>query len=217
MIYTIGHSTLSKEAFLKNLRGVPILIDVRSHPTSRWEQFRKEELEQWLPESNVRYEWWPELGGWDKRHLGLADEMAEHGVDVACYARGKFPKQRIAVSTLPKTESEFRQETLPCCKPEWTNVGLRDYSFFMTLSEFMDGARELLERGEKEDVAICCCEGAWFRCHRSMIADWLVWAGSDCVHLPGKKPHSQSIGNRLERYEEYVISAWNAHAGRHPA
>lgn len=208
MIHSIGHSTLTKEQFLRALKGVPTVIDIRSHPGSKWPQFRKEELEVWLPGAGVAYEWEPRLGGWDKRHLPLAEGMARHGVDVACYARGKFPKQRISVKTLPG-EDDARQEFLPIVKPSWTNQGLYDYSFFMTLPEFLEAADELAERGSREDVAIMCCEGPYYKCHRSMVSDYLVRLGADVRHLPGTKTHSQMLGNRLERYDETVVAAWD--------
>lgn len=209
MIFSIGHSTLDEASFLKALRGrVSTVIDVRSHPTSRWPQFHKESLEKWLPESGVSYEWDPRLGGWDKRHLPLADAMVGHGVDVACYARGKFPKQRIAAKILLADEHGPALGAPSDSKPVWTSQGLYDFSWFMSLPEFVSGALALRTRGETEDVAIMCCEGPWYKCHRSMISDFLVYAGSDALHLPGKKMHSQMIGNRIQRYDDEIVSIW---------
>jgi uncharacterized protein (DUF488 family) len=222
-IYTLGHSTHPQEGFAKLMEGrVQTLIDVRSHPGSRWPQFQKENLEKWIPEAGFRYEWMPELGGWDERHIPLMQEMANRGVDLKAYARGKFPKQRISQSTLPKTESEFQQGILPCVKPEWTNTGLRDYSFFMSLQEFMNGAERLMARSD--DVAIMCCECEWYRCHRSMISDYLAFRGVETLHImprmrqknkvkfvDGQKltPHSSVIGNRLERYDDFIRAIWD--------
>ena len=208
MIYSIGHSTLPASEFanLATLSSVSTIIDIRSHPTSRWEQFRKESMEEWLPKAGITYEWWPELGGWDKRHAFLSSEMAAHGVDVDCYVKGKFPKQRIAINKEP----DCRQEFLPIVRPSWTNVGLRDFSWFMSLPEFMEGADRLLERGARENVAIMCCELLWWKCHRSMVADYMVWLGEEIVHLQPKRTlHSQAIGNRLARYETEIESTWN--------
>lgn len=206
-IYTVGHSTLDKEAFLKLVEPVATVIDVRSHPTSRWEQFRKEELEQWLPDAGVGYEWWPELGGWTKRHLGLADAMEERLVDVRAYARGKFPKQRIGKNFPHPDQNELPLEG----RPTWYNQGLWDYSWFMALPEFVEGAERLIERGRTEDVGILCCECLWWKCHRSMIADYLCFRGADAVHLqPQLKAHSKALGNRLERYHPDIVKAWES-------
>lgn len=203
-IFTIGHSTLEQEKFLQIIEPVDIVIDVRSHPTSRWEQFRKENLEEWLPKANVGYEFCPELGGWTEKHISMADAMESKLVDVRAYARGKFPKQRIG-----KNFPNPVQEELPFGRPSWTNQGLWDYSWFMMLNEFLDAADILVERGKKENIGIMCCECLWWKCHRSMIADYLCFLESDAIHLqPKRKPHSESLGNRLDRYHPEIISSW---------
>lgn len=213
MIYTFGHSTLSEPAALEVLRGkVTTVIDVRSHPGSKWPQFNRENLQRWLPEAGVGYEWWPELGGWDRRHLPLAEEMSVHGVDLPVYARGKFPKQRIGKSFFPDP-GQAVQEVLPgIVRPYWNNQGLWDYEWFMSLDEFLDGADRLVERGAKEDVAIMCCEVLWWKCHRSMVADYLAFKGVEAIHLqPKVTPHSKALGNRLDRYEPEVRAKWSVH------
>lgn len=230
-IHSIGHSTLSQEDFLAALDPVGVLIDVRSHPTSRWPQFRRENMEVWLREAGVEYVWDPGLGGWDKRHAVFAEDMAKHGVDVACYVKGKFPKQRIALGTKEPTPAECAQGTLPGMRPEWTNVGLRDYSWFMTLREFLDSAEGLIrmEREQRKDVAIMCCEAQCWRCHRSMIADYLSFRGVDVAHMMPHfkqvrgvrhvdghryKMHSNMLGNRLDRYEPEIVERWELEKAR---
>ena len=66
-IWTIGHSNRSKENFLELLQryDVQVLVDVRSFPTSKIAHFRRQEMEQWLPENGVEYLWLgKELGGY---------------------------------------------------------------------------------------------------------------------------------------------------------
>jgi len=207
MIYTIGHSVLPKEEFLRLIRGkVDTVIDVRSHPNSKWPHFRKESLEKWLPEAGIGYEWWPELGGWDARHLPLVETFPD--VDLAAYAKGKFPKQRIAKNAEPPAEQ------LALLKPQWTNIGLRDYASFTSLDEFLEGADRLMARGESGSVGIMCCEVLPWKCHRSMISDYLAFRQVDSVHMqPKPKAHSQMLGNRLERYSVSILEAWKAWKG----
>lgn len=206
-IHTFGHSTLPEEAGQKLLRDndISTLIDVRSHPTSKWPQWRLEALSLWNASNcGIEYRWWPELGGWDKRHLPLADQMAKYGVDVPVYARGKFPKQRIGVLK-------------PGCscggsdRPSWTNQGLWDYQFFMTLPEFDRRLDQLIAEFDNPDkhCAIMCCELLWWKCHRSMIADRLANLDVPCIHLqPKLTPHVRALGNRLERYHPDVAAHW---------
>lgn len=204
MIFTAGHSTMDACKFASMLKGqVDLAIDVRSHPGSaKWPHFDREQMQHWLPEAGIEYQWWPSLGGWNSSHLYLADEMRAHGVDVEVYARGKFPKQRIGTNfPVPTQQLELR--------PVWYNVGLYDYAAFTSLPEFLNGLKSLMELGANRNVAVFCCETLWWKCHRSMIADCLVFAGSDAYHIQPKLiKHSAVIGNRLKRYESWIVGKW---------
>jgi hypothetical protein len=216
MIFTIGHSTHSIDEFLTAARGLDLIIDVRSHPTSRWEQHRKENLQNWLPQHGIAYEWWPSLGGWTKKHYKPhAAAMFDVDVDLAVYSKGAFPKQRIG---------RDRPERCDPDRPAWTNQGLYDYAWYTALPEFQDGVSALIERfgsSRTESAAIMCCEALWWKCHRSMIADCLYFRGTWCGHLPPKPPkrpttprwkvHADAIGNRIERYPAPVIETWKDH------
>lgn len=199
MIYTVGHSTLSLVDFIKVIEDVEHLVDIRSHPTSRWPQFMREELARSMQAYGKRYTWLPELGGWDVRHALLIDEMASHGVDLHPYLRGHFPKQRIA------------EERSAERSPAWTNQGLYDFQWYMTLPSFHSAVQQLLEFARRTKVAIMCAELLWWKCHRSMVADYLVWMGQDAIHLqPRLTAHSHAIGTRLMRYEPEVRANWQA-------
>jgi uncharacterized protein (DUF488 family) len=53
---------------------IEVLVDVRRFPTSKVEHFKKEEMEQWLPEQGIEYVWLgEELGGY--RHGGYKAYM----------------------------------------------------------------------------------------------------------------------------------------------
>ena len=65
-VLTVGHGTLSAEAFVELLQGAGVahLVDVRSYPGSRHNpQFGREAMEQWLPEAGIAYSWKRDLGG----------------------------------------------------------------------------------------------------------------------------------------------------------
>lgn len=224
MIYTLGHSTLTKDefSFAAKSRKVSTILDIRSHPTSKWEWFWKEKMEEWLPKAGLAYEWWPQLGGWTKRHLEFKGKFGPRGVDLDVYAKGKFPKQRIGKDFEAPDEPQLG---LPGVKPAWTNVGLYDYQFFLSIPEAVRGLKDLVERGLREDVAIVCSEAQWWRCHRSMVSDALASAGVASLHVmptfrqkdlqkyvAGTKVinHFAVLGNRLERYEPDVVEAWDA-------
>jgi hypothetical protein len=168
----------------------------------------------------------PELGGWFERELKYSEEMSKYGIDIGAYTKGKFPKDRIAQKTLPNAD-DYRQEFLPNIKPFWSNMGLLEYSFFTSIPEFFDGIQKLIKLSDKSNVAFMCCEALYYKCHRSMISDHLLFRGIDSYHIMphmrqknkikyvcGIKliPHSSVIGNRLERYDQCIIDAWRSNA-----
>lgn len=190
MIYSVGHSTHPAQEFFELLDGLTTtLVDIRSHPTSIWPQFRRAQLEQLCAAHGVTYLWEPRLGGWTEAHAALGEEMATHGVDLTGYMGGHFPKQLIS--------QRYRGG--------WTNRGLYDYSWFTTLPEFAAAVGEL-----PDSCAIMCAEALWWKCHRSMVADFIVAHGGDVRHIKPTRPkrptttrftrHSEQIGDRLHRY-----------------
>jgi uncharacterized protein (DUF488 family) len=69
-LITLGHGTATKEELAHLIRQASIesLVDVRTVPGSRRHpQFRREELELWVPQSSgSAYQWKPALGGFRK-------------------------------------------------------------------------------------------------------------------------------------------------------
>jgi uncharacterized protein (DUF488 family) len=53
----------------------------------------------------------------------------------------------------------------------------------METSEFQNGVRELLELANEERAAIMCAEALWWRCHRSLISDFLKSIGVQVMHI----------------------------------
>ena len=65
----------------------------------------------------------------------------------------------------------------------WRNAAFRGYADYMETGEFRDGIDELLQLGERKRTAIMCAEAVWWRCHRSMISDYLKAAGVIVEHI----------------------------------
>jgi uncharacterized protein (DUF488 family) len=49
--------------------------------------------------------------------------------------------------------------------------------------EFRAGLEQLLALGEERRCAIMCAEAVWWRCHRRIIADYLLARGEDVFHI----------------------------------
>ena len=65
----------------------------------------------------------------------------------------------------------------------WRNASFRGYADYMETQEFADAAEDLLDTARSKRTAVMCAEAVWWRCHRSMIADYLKASGVEVVHI----------------------------------
>jgi uncharacterized protein (DUF488 family) len=69
----------------------------------------------------------------------------------------------------------------------WRNEQFRGYADHMETEEFKNGVRELLELSASKRVALMCAEAVWWRCHRSLLGDYLKAEGHEVVHILDQK------------------------------
>lgn len=65
----------------------------------------------------------------------------------------------------------------------WKNASFRAYADHLESSEFNEGITSLLKLAGEERTAVMCAEALWWRCHRSLIADYLKANGWEVVHI----------------------------------
>ena len=65
----------------------------------------------------------------------------------------------------------------------WRNKMFRGYADYMETEEFRAGIARLLEVARARRTAIMCAEAVWWRCHRSLIADYLKANGVEVTHI----------------------------------
>ena len=65
----------------------------------------------------------------------------------------------------------------------WRNESFRGYADYMETNEFREGIDRLLEIATKHRTAIMCSEAVWWRCHRSLISDYLKVMGIEVNHI----------------------------------
>jgi uncharacterized protein (DUF488 family) len=79
-----------------------------------------------------------------------------------------------------------RSRTVP---PEvngyWENQSFHNYADYALSDDFERGLDHLRALASKRNVAIMCAEAVWWRCHRRIIADYLVHLGWSVIHLMG--------------------------------
>src|SRR3712207_4120749 len=70
----------------------------------------------------------------------------------------------------------------------WENTSFRNYADYALTGRFREGLDHLVDLGGRSVTAIMCAEVVWWRCHRRIIADYLVASGCAVFHIlgPGK-------------------------------
>lgn len=87
----------------------------------------------------------------------------------------------------------------------WRNASFRGYADYMETQPFRNGVDRLLEITRAGPTAIMCSKAVWWRCHRSMIADYLKTLGVHVFHILGANkvqehpytPAAQVVRGRL--------------------
>jgi uncharacterized protein (DUF488 family) len=67
----------------------------------------------------------------------------------------------------------------------WQNRSFHNYADYAMSQEFRSGLARLRELGHRRRCAIMCAEAVWWRCHRRIIADYLIAAGDTVFHILG--------------------------------
>jgi uncharacterized protein (DUF488 family) len=68
----------------------------------------------------------------------------------------------------------------------WRNEMFRGYADYMETEEFREGVDRLLGLARGSRTAIMCAEAVWWKCHRSLIADYLKASGVTVLHILGE-------------------------------
>jgi uncharacterized protein (DUF488 family) len=76
----------------------------------------------------------------------------------------------------------------------WENQSFHNYADYATTDAFRAGLDQLRRQGHERRCAIMCAEAVWWRCHRRIIADYLIAAGESVFHIMG--PHNMPAAKR---------------------
>lgn len=67
----------------------------------------------------------------------------------------------------------------------WQNRSFHNYADYALSDAFQSGIGKLRALGHERTCAIMCAEALWWRCHRRIIADYLIAAGEPVFHILG--------------------------------
>jgi uncharacterized protein (DUF488 family) len=121
-------------------------------------------------------------------------------VDVRTMPRSRTNPQ-FNGDALPQTLSEFqigyehipelgglrgKQRPGPSPNTFWDNQSFRNYADYALTGAFHIGLDRLCELADERRCAVMCAEAAWWRCHRRIIADYLIAEGKTVFHIMAK-------------------------------
>jgi uncharacterized protein (DUF488 family) len=119
-------------------------------------------------------------------------------VDVRTVPRSRTnPEYNDAV--LPETLSAFQiayihlpalgglrghiRQISPAVNAFWENQSFHNYADYAMTDAFRSGLAKLRELGHAQRCAVMCAEAVWWRCHRRIIADYLMASGETVFHI----------------------------------
>jgi len=65
----------------------------------------------------------------------------------------------------------------------WTNESFHNYADYALTAPFRAGLEHLLDEGRNRRCAVMCSEAVWWRCHRRIVADYLIAGGETVFHI----------------------------------
>lgn len=140
------------------------------------------------------------------------DILRRAGVEAIADVR-RFPRSRsnphYNIDTLPDSLAAYQigyhympklggrrgrqKDVSEATNAHWQNASFHNYADYALSSEFAEGLARLIALGEQQHLAIMCAEAVWWRCHRRIIADHLIFAGHEVVHLMGPGKESPAL------------------------
>jgi uncharacterized protein (DUF488 family) len=78
-----------------------------------------------------------------------------------------------------------QREVPPDVNGFWENDSFHNYADYAMGEKFHEGLAHLRAIGHARRCVIMCAETVWWRCHRRIIADYLLAAGETVLHILG--------------------------------
>jgi uncharacterized protein (DUF488 family) len=104
----------------------------------------------------------------------LTEVLAQHGIDY------------VHIAALGGLRGKAR-DVSPEANKFWTNQSFHNYADYALSKEFRAALLILRRLGHARTCAIMCAEAVWWRCHRRIIADYLLASGETVSHILATK------------------------------
>ncbi len=89
----------------------------------------------------------------------------------------------------------------PAVNGFWDNQSFHNYADYALSDDYRAGLDRLVALSAETPCAIMCSESVWWRCHRRIIADYLLLRGHVVLHLMGKdrvEPAKMTPGAKVD-------------------
>lgn len=93
-----------------------------------------------------------------------------------------LPEKKISYIHIPKLGGR-RKVNKNSKNTSWESPAFRGYADYMETDDFRDGIKDLILIANESRTAIMCAEVLWWRCHRSLISDYLKYLGWKVIHI----------------------------------
>jgi uncharacterized protein (DUF488 family) len=88
----------------------------------------------------------------------------------------------------------------------WRNASFHNYADYAMSDSFADGLDRLIAAADTQPTAVMCAEAVWWRCHRRIIADYLIARGRTVLHLMGNgRVETASLTRAAEPREGVLV------------
>ncbi len=80
----------------------------------------------------------------------------------------------------------LQRDVSPKTNAFWDNASFHNFADYAMSENSRLGLENLREAGHAARAAVMCAEAVWWRCHRRIIADYLMAAGEEVFHILGE-------------------------------
>lgn len=88
----------------------------------------------------------------------------------------------------------------------WANRSFHNYADHALSEEFTAGLEQLVAMSETRRCVLMCAEAVWWRCHRRIIADYLLLRGIEVVHIMGQDKSTPAVMNPAAKIQGDVLT-----------
>jgi uncharacterized protein (DUF488 family) len=105
-----------------------------------------------------------------------------------------------------------KRDVPPSVNAFWQNESFHNYADYAMGESFRGGLARLQELGHARRCVVMCAETVWWRCHRRIIADYLIARRRNGVPYPWARAHRACTHDRRGA----TASLWNTDLFRRP-